>query len=58
VTATGVTTEPVSPGRRPVAGPAAGLHGWVNVAVAAVAMSATLPGRTYGPGTGQGAAPG
>lgn len=25
-------------------------HGWVNVAVAAVAMSATLPGRTYGLG--------
>src|SRR5262249_48283761 len=25
-------------------------YGWVNVAVAAVAMSATLPGRTYGLG--------
>ena len=25
-------------------------YGWVNVVVAAVAMSATLPGRTYGLG--------
>jgi hypothetical protein len=25
-------------------------YGWVNVLVAAVAMSATLPGRTYGLG--------
>lgn len=34
-------------------GPAVGprlYYGWVNVAVAAVAMSATLPGRTYGLG--------
>src|SRR5262245_33425208 len=37
-------TRPSWPARLPF------YYGWVNVAVAAVAMSATLPGRTYGLG--------
>lgn len=50
MTSAELSAEPAAPARPAWPARVPFYYGWVNVAVAAVAMSATLPGRTYGLG--------